>query len=178
MDLLLHACCGPCSVYSTMVFGEEGLRPTLFYSNPNIHPYREWVNRLDNLKILANERGLPLWVDDEYEMESFLREALTLGKDRCLYCYRTRLERTAQRAKDEGFNAFSTTLLISPYQRHDQLRSIGEELGEEYGVDFLYRDLRPGFRQSQETAKVMGLYRQGYCGCIFSEMERYRRPGR
>lgn len=176
MDLLLHACCGPCSAYSTLELGEEGIRPTLFYYNPNIHPYREWQTRRDNLQILSDERGLPLWVDEDYDLDNFLRESLNLGKDRCLFCYRTRLERTAQKAKEEGFNAFSTTLLISPYQRHEVLRSIGEELGEKYGVDFLYRDFRPGFRQSQEMAKSMGLYRQGYCGCIFSETERYRKP--
>lgn len=178
MDLLLHACCGPCATYSTAELGEEGIRPTLFYYNPNIHPYREWQTRRDNLKILADARGLPLWVDDDYDLEHFLQESLKMGKDRCLFCYRTRLERTAEKAKEEGFSAFSTTLLISPYQRHEVLRSTGEELGKKYGVEFLYRDFRPGFRQSQEMAKAMGLYRQGYCGCIFSEMECYRKQKR
>ncbi|HHZ19146.1 MAG TPA: epoxyqueuosine reductase QueH [Firmicutes bacterium] len=176
MELLLHACCGPCAAYTTLVFAEEGIQPTLFYANPNIHPYKEWERRRDALKTLAEIRNLPLLVDEDYALEEFLMETLPLGKDRCLYCYRTRLSKTAQCARDGGFSAYSTTLLISPYQRHDLLREMGEEIGKQYGVEFLYRDLRPGFRQSQQMAREMGLYRQGYCGCILSEKERYCKP--
>lgn len=178
MDLLLHACCGPCATYSTMAFAEEGLRPALYYANPNIHPYKEWERRQEGLQTLAKARNLPLMVDEDYALEDFLKETIALGDDRCLHCYRTRLSRTARAARDGGFSVFSTTLLISPYQKHELIREIGEEIGREYGVEFLYRDLRPGFRQSQQHAREMGLYRQGYCGCIFSEKERYYKQGR
>lgn len=176
MKLLLHACCGPCAVYSTQTLMDEGIKPTLYYTNPNIHPYKEWQLRRENLQKLAEERSLSLWVDEDYALEPFLQQALALGSDRCLHCYRVRLENTAKKAKEEGFDAFSTTLLISPYQRHDVLKAIGEELARNYQVEFHYRDLRPGFRQSQQTAREMGLYRQGYCGCILSERDRYYRP--
>lgn len=176
MNMLLHACCGPCATYSTLSFAEEGIRPTLYYSNPNIHPYKEWKLRRDNLVKLAEERNIPLWVDDDYELEPFLQQALALGADRCLHCYRIRLEKAAQKANEEGFTAFSTTLLISPYQRHEDIKIIGTELAEKYGIQFLYRDLRPGFRESQQMARDLELYRQGYCGCILSERDRYYRP--
>lgn len=176
MNLLLHACCGPCAAFSTQSFLDEGIQPTLYYTNPNIHPYKEWKLRRDNLQKLADIRRLPLWVDEDYDLEPFLQQTLTLGSDRCLYCYETRLEKTAQKAKAEGFDAFSTTLLISPYQRHDLIRSMGEDLADRYGLQFAYRDLRPGFRQSQSMAQAMDLYRQGYCGCILSERDRYYRP--
>ena len=176
MELLLHTCCGPCATYTTKSLLDEGERPILFYTNPNIHPYREWKLRLENLKRLADIRDVDLWVDGEYQLEGFLEATLPLGKDRCSHCYRIRLEKTAQKARQEGLSAFSTTLLISPYQNHELLREIGEECGKKHEVEFVYRDFRTGFRQSQQMARELELYRQGYCGCIFSEKERYYRP--
>jgi predicted adenine nucleotide alpha hydrolase (AANH) superfamily ATPase len=176
MDLLLHTCCGPCGTYTTKSLAEEGIRPTLYYTNSNIHPYREWKQRLESLRRLASIRDLDLWVDSDYQLERFLEATLPMGKDRCAYCYRIRLGNTAQKAREEGFTSYSTTLLISPYQNHELLRQIGEECGREHKVEFVYRDFRPGFRQSQQMARELELYRQGYCGCILSEKERYYRP--
>jgi predicted adenine nucleotide alpha hydrolase (AANH) superfamily ATPase len=192
MKLLLHACCAPCSVACVESLAEEGQRPVLFWYNPNIHPWTEYKSRRDCLQGFAGERGLELETEDEYGLRSFIRgiypfiDRKTAGEDpadpggvagaplsRCAFCYRLRLERTAQKAGREGFDAFSTTLLISPYQNHGLIRSIGEELAGRYGLVFLYRDFRPRFRKGREKAGELGLYLQKYCGCIFSEEERY-----
>jgi predicted adenine nucleotide alpha hydrolase (AANH) superfamily ATPase len=120
-------------------------------------------------------RNLDTEMIDEYGLRSFLRG---LGPDteaavRCGYCYRTRLEKTAAHAAQYGFDSFSTSLLVSPYQNHGLIRRAGEELAARYGVSFLYRDFRPRFREGQAKARALGLYMQKYCGCIFSEEERY-----
>jgi predicted adenine nucleotide alpha hydrolase (AANH) superfamily ATPase len=191
MKLLLHACCAPCSVACVESLAEEGERPVLFWYNPNIHPWTEYKNRRDCLRSFAGERGLELETEDEYGLRSFIRgiypfidrkageedpadpDAGGTSPGRCAFCYRLRLERTAQKAGREGFNAFSTTLLISPYQNHGLIRALGEELAGRYGVVFLYRDFRPRFREGRGKAGELGLYLQKYCGCIFSEEERY-----
>ena len=191
MKLLLHACCAPCSVACIESLAEEGERPVLFWYNPNIHPWTEYRNRRDCLQSFAGERGLELETEDEYGLRSFIRgiypfvDRKTGEEDpvhpeggatppvRFAFCYRLRLERTAQKAGREGYGAFSTTLLISPYQNHGLIRAIGEELAGRYGVVFLYRDFRPRFRAGREEARTRGFYMQKYCGCIFSEEERY-----
>lgn len=95
--------------------------------------------------------------------------------NRCGYCYLCRLEKTAKYAKENGFDAFSTTLLISPYQDHELLKKTGDMLSKKYGIEFLYKDFRPGFRYGQNKARELGLYMQKYCGCVFSEEERYEK---
>ncbi|GHV63314.1 hypothetical protein AGMMS49587_12940 [Spirochaetia bacterium] len=179
MKLLLHSCCAPCSVKCIDDLAAEDLRPALFWYNPNIHPYTEYRSRRDTLVKFAADSGLELIGDDEYGLRLFLHNmpaAETQADDhpsRCAYCYRLRLEKTAVHAAKNGYDYFSTTLLISPYQNHDLIRQIGEELGEAQGVKFLYRDFRPLFREGQGRARELGLYLQKYCGCIFSEEERY-----
>ncbi|MDR1373357.1 MAG: epoxyqueuosine reductase QueH [Treponema sp.] len=183
MKLLLHACCAPCSVACLESLEEEGVRPSLLWYNPNIHPWTEYRSRRDSLQSFAGERGLELETEDEYGLRSFIRGVypfLSAGPasavappGRCAFCYRLRLEKTAEKAGREGFDAFSTTLLISPYQNHDLIRALGEELAGSYGVAFLYRDFRPRFREGREKARGLGLYMQKYCGCVFSEEERY-----
>ncbi|GHV90218.1 hypothetical protein AGMMS50268_07210 [Spirochaetia bacterium] len=184
--LLLHSCCAPCSVKCIASLAEEGIKPALFWYNPNIHPFTEYRERRDTLVRFAADAGLELISDDEYGLRLFLRGLYGIAEEspaddrpqalhqpRCAYCYRLRLEKTAARAAEEGYDYFSTTLLISPYQNHDIIRQIGEELGQNYGVKFLYRDFRPLFRAGQARARELGLYMQKYCGCIFSEEERY-----
>jgi predicted adenine nucleotide alpha hydrolase (AANH) superfamily ATPase len=179
MKLLLHACCGPCLAGCVKALDEEGIKPVLFWYNPNIHPWTEYRARRDCLAAFALDRGLEL-VEAEpaggYGLRPFLR-GLGPGFDdreqRCLYCYRLRLETTAERARREGCDYFSSTLLISPYQRHDFVKKTGEELAAQYGIPFFYRDFRPFFREGQKYAREKGFYMQKYCGCIFSEEERY-----
>ncbi|MDR1306076.1 MAG: epoxyqueuosine reductase QueH [Treponema sp.] len=195
MKLLLHTCCAPCSVACIAALREEGIEPVLFWYNPNIHPSREYASRRDTLVRYAGDLGLDLVMEDEYGLRPFIaglcRGMCGLsparssgparkpggpelfgkeGGNRCAYCYRIRLAGTAALARERGFDAFSTTLLISPYQNHELLAQTAREAG---GSLFLYRDFRPRFRQGQAEARRLGLYMQKYCGCIFSEEERY-----
>jgi epoxyqueuosine reductase len=177
-DIFLHSCCGPCSCYSTAKLLEEGLHPTLFFYNPNIHPYQEYQTRLESLKRLAQIRDLPVRVEPGYELEQFLAAVAANPSERCRHCYRIRLSGTAAKARESGFTLFGTTLLISPYQNRDLLLEIGHEIAIKYGLLFYDRDFRPGFRQSQAMAQELGLYRQKYCGCIYSEKERFYKEGK
>lgn len=175
MDTLLHICCAPCSIMCVETLRSEGIAPTGYWFNPNIHPFTEYKARKNTLVNYAKEIGLKLEIRNEYGLRSFIQGIYPEFNNRCGYCYRARLEAAVAFAKENGFGSFSTTLLISPYQNHDLLRKTGEELAEEYGVPFLYRDFRPYFREGQDKARELGLYMQKYCGCIFSEEERYQK---
>ena len=195
MRLLFHCCCGPCSIASVESLIAERKTPTLFWYNPNIHPLTEYRNRRDALSQFASDKKLPLIILepqpsptgvepevrgsplDEYGLDLFLR---SVGNEtgmpgRCGICYRLRLEKTAAFAAEHGFDAFGTSLLISPYQQHETIQRIGGELAAQYGIEFLYRDFRPLFKKGQAVARSLGLYMQKYCGCIFSEKERYEK---
>ena len=176
MTLLLHTCCAPCSIRCVESLMEEKIIPDLFWYNPNIHPYTEYRSRRDTLCLFAREKTLNLFTEDEYGLRPFLKSvsAIEQRADRCLVCYRTRLEKTARFAAERSFDAFSTTLLISPYQNHDAIKKIGEKAANDFSVKFLYRDFRPGFREGQMQARNAGYYMQKYCGCIYSEEERYQ----
>ena len=175
-DILLHTCCGPCATYSTEHLAELGYSPTLYYYNPNIHPYKEWERRREALQQFAGGKNLPLIVEEEYGLSEFLQQTVFHEQERCGICYRMRLGQTARKAKELGFPCFGTTLLISPYQNRELLCQIGHELAKQHQLTFCDVDLRPGFRRSQQLARELGLYRQGYCGCIFSERDRYYKP--
>ena len=170
MKLLLHTCCAPCSVYCIKSLRQEGIEPTVYWFNPNIHPYTEYKARRDTLKEYTANIGVQAIFEENYGLREFCKNVVDDLNNRCVkYCYRIRLEQTAKYAKENGYDTFSTTLLISPYQNHEALKKIGEEMAEKYGLEFLYRDFRPGFRQGQAEAREIGLYMQKYCGCIFSE---------
>ena len=171
--LLLHVCCAPCSVECIEALRAENIEPGLFWYNPNIHLYSEYKSRRDCLAVFAKSENLNLEIDDEYGLRLFLRTISTDIEKRCVLCYRTRLERTAAFAAKEGYKAFTTTLLISPYQDHDCIKKTGEEIALKYGVEFLYRDFRPRFREGQAKARAKNFYMQKYCGCVFSEEERF-----
>ena len=171
--LLLHCCCGPCAVGSLPLFREAGYEITCFFYNPNIHPYTEQQARLQSFLTVMEQERLPYLVVDDYPLEDWLRAAAENLPGRCDLCYDGRLTRTAAIAAAQGFDAFSTTLLISPYQQHEKLRFLGEEMEKGYGKRFAYLDLRPRFREGQREARQRGLYMQKYCGCIYSEKERY-----
>ena len=166
----MHMCCGPCSVYPSSVLQDEGAEITGFFYNPNIHPREEFERRMENVRKLSELKKLPVVYSSDFYQERWEN----YGGDeesRCRMCYATRLEKAAAHAAANGFDAFTTSLLVSPYQKHDVIRQLGEKLGEKYGVPFYYRDFRPGFRQGQQQAREMGLYRQKFCGCIVSYRE-------
>ena len=170
MKLLLHTCCAPCSVYCIKSLRNEGIEPTVYWFNPNIHPYMEYKARRDTLKEYTKSIGVNAIFDENYGLREFCKNVVDDLDNRCVkYCYRIRLEQTAKYAKENGYDTFSTTLLISPYQNHEALKKIGEEMAEKYGLIFLYRDFRTGFREGQAEARELGLYMQKYCGCVFSE---------
>ncbi len=167
MKLLLHMCCGPCSTYPVSVLQDENIEIEGFFFNPNIHPKEEFLRRKENVAKFSAIKGIPVIYEDDFRQNEWEQFKGT-GEERCSMCYGIRLERAAAKAKEEGFDAFTTTLLVSPYQKHELIRELGEKLAEKYGVEFYYKDFRPGFRQGQQMAKEMELYRQKFCGCIVS----------
>ena len=178
MKLLLHMCCGPCSCYPVKKLREEGIEPTGYFFNPNIHPYKEWDMRLKTAKEFAEKVGMAFHADEHYRLRDFLKKALpaeALPNGRCTMCYTWRLEETARFAAEHGFDAFTSTLFYSIYQQHDLMRRTAEHFAAEYGVAFYYEDFRPGWQEGIDISHDLGLYRQPYCGCIFSEEERYSR---
>lgn len=145
------------------------------YYNPNIHPYSEYEKRQITLRRFAADTGLDVVFPAEYPMEDFLRGVAFREKDRCAFCYYQRLSYAANFARENTFGSFSTTLLYSKLQKHDLIREIGQELSVKYGIDFYYEDFRVGWKEGVEASKASGMYRQQYCGCIYSEKERYYR---
>ncbi|MBQ6605705.1 epoxyqueuosine reductase QueH [Candidatus Saccharibacteria bacterium] len=175
-SLLLHTCCAPCSVYCIDSLRSEGIEPTVFWYNPNIHPYVEYKTRRDCLKGYLKSIKVKGIFKENYGLDEFCKNAIKDLENRCVkYCYRARLSETVKFAKENGYEFFSTTLLVSPYQKHEELKAVCEELAELSGVKFLYRDFRVGFREGQKKARELGMYMQKYCGCIFSEEERYKK---
>ncbi len=172
---LLHICCAPCSVSCIEELRQEGIEPIGFWYNPNIHPVTEYRARRDSLIQYAKDINMQLETDDNYGLREFVKNVADDIDSRCPYCYKVRLEKAAEKAKEWGFESFTTTLLISPYQNHELIIKTGQEAAEKYGVKFLYRDFRPRFREGQQKAREMGFYMQKYCGCIFSEEDRYIR---
>ncbi len=172
MRLLLHICCAPCTIYPLQILRSERHDLYGLFYNPNIHPYQEYTKRLDTLRTYAAQVGLSVTYE-EYDMEDFLRNVAFREKDRCRHCYYGRLQHAAHRAKDERLEGFTTTLLYSKFQDHAMIKKIGESLAIEHQIKFYYRDFRVGWMDGIRVSKEMGLYRQPYCGCIYSEKERF-----
>ena len=174
--VLMHTCCAPCSIYCIDALRSEGIEPTIFWFNPNIHPYIEYKSRRDCLKDYCKMVGVKAIFHEEYGLDNFCKNVVSDIPNRCVnYCYRARIGETVRFAKANGYDAFTTTLLVSPYQKHEELKIVCEELAEMVGIEFLYRDFRVGFREGQAKARELGLYMQKYCGCIFSEEDRYKK---
>jgi len=157
---------------------EKGFEVFGFYYNPNIHPYQEWQRRLEALQEVAkaettDDKPFRLIIRGDYPLEEFLRNTAFREEKRCIYCYTIRLEATARTAKKSGFDAFTTTLLYSKRQKHELIKEIAESISKRYSVAFYYEDFRKGWKTGQEEAIKMGIYRQQYCGCIYSEKERF-----
>jgi hypothetical protein len=152
-----------------------GLDVMGFFYRHNIHPYSECLRRQETLEGYARQIDLRLIIQEGYDLEGFIQNVVYREKDRCTYCYHDRLRTTALLAKRGKFDYFSSTLLYSKFQKHDMLKSIGESIGKSIGVPFFYEDFRSGWKEGIDTSKNLGMYRQQYCGCIYSEKERYYR---
>lgn len=173
MKILLHICCANCAITPLERMKEQGNEVTGYFFNPNIHPFQEYQKRLDALKQYSEKTGLEMIYRDEYLLEEFLKNVSHRVKERCQYCYSVRLEATAREAKNKNFDGFSTTLLQSSYQNHALIKETGEFMAQKIGIPFYYEDFRPGWKRGVEVSRAMGLYRQQYCGCIYSEAERF-----
>ncbi len=181
---LVHACCAECLLAILRPL-REGAPFTVFFYNPNVQPLIEFRRRLKSVHVLCDQEKLDLVADDRYDAKQFLASVPWDRPERCLECCRKRLAETARVAADRGFDAITTTLLASTHQDHEAVRRIGEEAAAEHGVAFGYEDWRPLARRGHEEAARRHLYRQQYCGCLFSEEERfestrlhlYRGPG-
>jgi predicted adenine nucleotide alpha hydrolase (AANH) superfamily ATPase len=179
--VLIHVCCAHCAAYTAEHWRREGYEIAGFWYNPNIHPYTEHQQRLESMRLLAVKIDLPLIIAEDYDMPEYFRMVAGHEEERCRRCFELRLTRTAEVASEKGYDAFTTTLLISPHQKHELIKETGEraalqqaqgERGEK-GPAFLYADLRKRYSDSRHITKPMELYRQQYCGCIYSERERY-----
>ncbi|MEW6387244.1 MAG: epoxyqueuosine reductase QueH [Thermodesulfobacteriota bacterium] len=177
MKILLHICCGPCAIYPVEVLRLSGHEVRGFFYNPNIHPYQEFGRRVAALEQFVGVAGLPMIWDRSYDLEEFLRMLVFRETERCRFCYQMRLSAVARAAREGRFDAFTSTLLYSKFQDHETIKELGEHLAQEEGVPFYYQDFREGWAKGVAASKEMGLYRQPYCGCIYSERDRYWRPG-
>jgi len=173
MKVLLHICCGPCLIYPLKALRGEGFSVDGFFYNPNIHPYTEFKKRMEAMEDFAKVEGLVVASEVGYDMEHFIQTVSEHVDERHGYCYEMRLRKTAQAAKDSGYAAFSTTLLYSKYQNHALIVQMGNVVANEIGIPFLYRDFREGWKEGQNVSRELGMYRQKYCGCIYSEKERF-----
>jgi len=187
--VLIHVCCAHCAAYTAEHWRREGYETAGFWYNPNIHPFTEHQQRLESMKALAVKIDLPLIITEGYDMPEYFRRVAGHEEERCRWCFELRLAKTAETAREKGYDAFTTTLLISPHQKHELVKETGERAAlpfgftqgrlsaqgkrGEKGVTFLYADMRKRYSDSRHITKPMELYRQQYCGCVYSERERY-----
>jgi predicted adenine nucleotide alpha hydrolase (AANH) superfamily ATPase len=174
--LLLHICCGPCAIYPVQVLRDQGYDVTGLYFNPNIHPLQEYLKRRQGVVETAERLDLPvIYKDKDHDPASYLRAVAFRENNRCFHCYTMRLEKTWSVAKRGGFDCFTSTLLYSKFQQHQTIADLGRDIAGRGATQFLYQDFREGWKQGIDISKEWNIYRQQYCGCIYSEMERYRR---
>ena len=174
--VLLHICCGPCAIYPVRSLRKQGLEVVGLFYNPNIHPLQEYLRRRKGLIQVAEKMDLKtIWKDDEYEPREYLRNVVFREASRCSICYHMRLERAWSIAKRGGFDFFTSTLLYSKMQQHAMIAELGRDIAGQSETGFLYFDFRQGWKEGIEQSKDWGIYRQQYCGCIYSEKERYSR---
>ncbi len=178
MKLLLHTCCGPCTIYPLKVLQAANIEVMGFFYRHNIHPFSECLSREETLLEYAKTMGIRVICQQTYELERFLQSVVFREKDRCRFCYHDRLSAAAKVAKKGKFDAFSSTLLYSLFQNHELIRQTGESVGKEVGIPFFYRDFREGWKEGIEESKQLKMYRQQYCGCIYSEKDRFYKESR
>lgn len=174
MKILLHVCCGPCATYPFAALAGEGHEVDGYFFNPNIHPYREYLLREEAAREFARRAGRKIIIPAGYDPSGFFRSIANREEERCRWCYLHRLSAAAAAARAGGYQAFTTTLLLSPHQKRRWVIEAGDLAAREKGVDFLDRDFRGGWREHWSAVEKMGLYKQQYCGCLFSEYERFR----
>lgn len=186
--MLVHTCCGPCSVYPIKKMLEGRAEVRGYFFNPNIHPFSEFKKRLEAVKRLSGLLSIDFTCEEDYTPTPFIdrmKKYRTIGEGRipakagrCTECYEMRLKKTAEKARELGFECFTTTLLYSRFQMHDEIREIGRAVAGELGLSFFYEDFRTGWQAGIDGSKAMGLFRQRYCGCIYSRIERNRGKGK
>lgn len=169
----MHICCANCSLYPIQALKKRGVEIRGYWYNPNIHPFTEYRERLNSMRMLEEMWHLDIEYNDDYGLVEFVRSVVNREGSRCEYCYDTRLTLTAQKASETGMDAFTTSLLVSPWQDSDMIIAKGNSLAARYNVEFLAEDFSPGYKEGMSLSRELGLYRQKYCGCIYSEMERY-----
>ena len=188
MEILMHMCCGPCSCYPTQKLRADGFEPVGYFFNPNIHPYKEWHQRLKTAREFAEKVSMKFFADNRYGLREFLnRTASVVGSvdaedtfkfgdgfhQRCKICYAWRLSEAARFAAENNFKVFTSTLFYSVHQNHELMKKIAEGVAKNFGVEFYYEDFRAGWQAGIDLSLELGLYRQNYCGCVFSEEERF-----
>lgn len=176
MRILLHMCCGPCAIMPLKRLLDEGCEVTGYFYNPNIHPLAEYLRRREGAAQVAAKYGIKmLWAlnEEDYDSIAWMRMMHGREESRCPYCWEQRLDKTAATAAALGFEAFSSSLLYSRYQNHEVITKLGHARAEAHGTGFLHRDFRVDWQAGIDTSKEWGIYRQQYCGCLFSENERY-----
>ena len=181
-------CCGPCSCYPVKKLRADGIEPTGYFFNPNIHPYQEWKQRFKTAKEFAEKVSMPIYTVENYQLRDFLDRVYKVvdsidSEDtiafndghhtRCRICYAWRLMETAKFAAENNFDAWSSTLFYSIHQNHELMKSTAEKIAKQVGVEFYYEDFRSGWQEGIDISHELELYRQNYCGCIFSEEERF-----
>ena len=175
MRALIHVCCAPCLIGPLGALRAESIQLAGLFCNPNIHPFLEFRKRIKAVRVFLERDNLPVEIVEDYGLDQYLREVYDPDRaKRCEKCYSLRLHYTAVRAREQGFDSFTTTMLGSPHQNHEVIREAGLRVAALAGTAFLYRDFRPLHEQGHEAARKRHLYLQPYCGCCFSEYERYR----
>lgn len=174
LKLLVHACCAPCFIAPYHMLKEAGHEVSAYWFNPNIHPLLEYQQRRNTLREFCAQEGINLIEENRYGLVPFLIATLRNIPTRCEYCYQVRLDSVAKVAAEKGYDAFTTTLLYSKYQKHELIVHTAKEAADKYGVDLYYEDWRKLWQEGIKLSKGCGMYRQQYCGCIFSEEDRYR----
>lgn len=175
MKLLLHICCAPCSIMCIEKLREENIDVTGYFYNPNIHPYMEYRARRDAVRAYSEYVDLKVIYNDNYGLDKFVKSVSNNIEGRCNYCYTDRIYTTAKYAKEHGYDAFCTSMLYSIYQDHEKMIEVATKISKELGIDFYYYDFRPYYREGQERARKLEIYMQKYCGCVFSEEDRYKK---
>ena len=176
-SVLIHCCCAHCTAYTLEYWRQQGYEATVFWYNPNIHPYLEHKSRLSAIKSLSQTLKFPLVISDGYDIAEYFRRVVGHEAERCRFCFDLRLSETAKKARELGFTTFTSTLLISPHQKHELIKGVGDKVARNTEIEFLYADLRKRYSDSRHITKPLDLYRQQYCGCLYSEWERYSESG-
>ncbi|MDQ7032303.1 MAG: epoxyqueuosine reductase QueH [Desulfonauticus sp.] len=176
IKILIHCCCGPCSIYPFSVLLEQNFEIFAVYFNPNVHPLKEYLKRRESFIQVCNYFNVRyLCMDKDYDPQKYFRTINFRENNRCFYCYQIRLEKTFYMARRGKFDYFTTTLLYSKLQKHDTIKTLAQDIVHGSKVNFFYADFRKGWKFGQEKSNALGIYKQNYCGCLYSELERFKK---